>query len=249
MFFIRILTYIWRVWFYVVIAFAIILLFPFIFITSLSSKHYPTFFKLSRIWGWVVLVFTGFWPKVKWLQIPDKKGVYIICPNHTSEADIMMTLAIFPNCFMFIGKKELKMFPLFGYFYKRTNLLVDRKSLKSRKEVFKKAAQKIDEGISLCIYPEGRVPNEGLILGVFKNGAFKLAVEKQIPIIPVTFLDNKRHLPNDFSKGSPGILRTIVHEFIYPQEKTAREALKMKKICYETLKREIEKSSRGKIIK
>ncbi len=154
--------------------------------------------------------------------------------------DIMMTLAIFPNCFVFIGKKELASFPLFGYFYRRTNLLVDRKSLKSRKEVFVKAAQKIDEGIGLCIYPEGGVPGEDVLLGNFKSGAFRLAVEKQIPIVPVTFPDNKRHLPYDFSKGSPGILRAVVHEFIYPNAHTMEEEQRLKTICYETLKNELE---------
>lgn len=236
----KILTYIWRTWFYVAITIPIVLLFPFIFIVSQKESWYPLFFRLARLWGWMVLLLTGFVPKVTWLQKPEKDQLYIICPNHTSMIDIMMTLALFPNCFLFIGKKELAKIPLFGYFYRKTNLLVDRKSPRSRKDVFERAASKLDEGVGLCIFPEGGVPKEEITLAPFKNGAFKLAAEKRLPIIPVTFPDNKRHLPFDFSKGSPGVLRAVIHPFIEPQGEGPAEVERLKNECYATLRAGLE---------
>ncbi len=228
----KVFIYIWRTWFYMVIGIVIILLFPFIFISSQKASWYPVFFRFARIWAWLVLLLSGLWPRAYWHERPHKGQVYIICPNHTSMADIMMTLVLFPNCFLFIGKKELAKMPLFGYFYRKTNLLVDRSNLRSRQRVFTRGAEKLDEGIGLCVYPEGGVPKEEVELAPFKNGAFRLAAEKMIPIIPVTYPDNKRHLPFNFRKGSPGILRAVIHPFIVPRENSAGEVVRMKEECF-----------------
>lgn len=231
----KILTYIWRTWFYVAVGISILLLFPFIFISSQRQSWYPVFFGFARIWAWMVLLLSGFIPRVTWLQKPEKNQLYIICPNHTSMVDIMMTLALFPNCFLFIGKKELTKMPLFGYFYKKTNLLVDRRSLRSRQQVLERAAQKLEEKIGLCIFPEGGVPKENVELAPFKNGAFRLAAEKSIPIIPVSYPDNKRHLPFDFSKGSPGVLRAVIHPFLTPGPFSPQEVNRLKEECYDRI--------------
>lgn len=207
------------------------MLFPLLVITSSNQAWYKSFFYLSRVWAWTVLLLSGFIPKTTWLQKPDKDGLYIICPNHTSMIDIMLTLALFPNCFLFIGKKELAKMPLFGYFYKKTNLLVDRKSMRSRKTVFDRAAVKIDEGYGLCIFPEGGVPDTDVDLAPFKTGAFRLAAQKQISIIPVSFPDNKKHLPFDFTKGGPGVLRAVVHPFVVPQSDDENEVERLMEKC------------------
>lgn len=230
-----VLSSIWKVWFYTTILIAILMLFPLLVITSSNQAWYKSFFYLSRVWAWTVLLLSGFIPKTTWLEKPDRDGLYIICPNHTSMIDIMMTLALFPNCFLFIGKKELAKFPLFGYFYKKTNLLVDRKSMRSRKTVFDRAGKKIDEGYGLCIYPEGGVPDTDVDLAPFKSGAFRLAVEKGIAIIPVSYPDNKRHLPFEWSKGGPGVLRAIVHPFIVPKGDEEGEVERLMEKCYEAI--------------
>lgn len=135
--------------------------------------------------------------------------------NHTSMTDIMLMLVTTPNPFVFVGKKELAKIPLFGFFYKRTCILVDRGNQKSRKEVFDRAQKRLNQGTSICIFPEGGVPEDAsLILDKFKDGAFRLAIDHQVPIIPVTFHDNKKRMPYTFFKGSPGRMRVKVHEFI-----------------------------------
>ncbi len=236
------LSALWRIWFYTSVLLGILLLLPFLIVTSLSVKTYKQFFFLSRVWAWVVLVLSGFWPKVKWHEKPQKNQVYIICPNHVSMIDIMLTLALFGNCFLFIGKKELSKMPLFGYFYKRTNLLVDRKSLRSRKDVFDRAAVKIDQGIGLCIYPEGGVPEPEIELAPFKLGAFRLAADKNIPIIPVSYLNNKRHLPFDFWRGKPGVLQVVVHPFLLAKENSSEEIERLKTTCFNTILEPLEQA-------
>lgn len=231
----RILVYIWRGWFYVSIFIAIVLVLPFILITAQREQRYPTFFRLARIWAWVVLVLSGFWPRVHWAEKPQKGETYIICPNHTSMIDIMLTLAIFPNCFLFIGKRELARLPLFGYFYRKTNILVDRSSIMSSQKAFNTAAEKLKEGIGICIFPEGGVPDERIELGRFKTGAFRLAVDHEVSIIPVSFPDNKRHLPYDFNRGYPGVLRAYVHPFLIPENEGSVEITRLRALCYDVV--------------
>ena len=210
----------------------ILLILPAIFITSLHRKTYHYFFPLARFWAKTVLYGSGFQPKVRWDYRPDRNGQYLICPNHTSMADILLTLALFPNEFLFIGKKELSKWPLFGYFYRRTNLLVDRSSLRSRKQVFEKASEIVKEGKGLCIFPEGGAPREEVTLAPFKSGAFRLAVAHQIPIIPVTYLDCKRRFPFSIWRGGPGRLRVVVHPLLEPQENSPEEAARLQSACY-----------------
>ncbi|MFN4298404.1 MAG: lysophospholipid acyltransferase family protein [Thermaurantimonas sp.] len=201
----------WRAWFYISIFIAIILVFPFITIFSLKPEWYKYFFRFERIWAYVVTILTGFIPVVKNRHLIDRKKQYIITANHTSMMDIMMTLIAVPNTFLFIGKKELAKYPLFGYYYRRTNILVDRQSLSSKKNVYWKAAEKIAQGYSVCIYPEGGVPKESIELAPFKMGAFKLAVETSTDILPISFPRTKKQFPYSVFKGRPGVLTAIIH--------------------------------------
>ena len=135
--------------------------------------------------------------------------------NHTSMTDIMLMFYSTKNPFVFVGKKELAKFPIFGYIYKRTCILVDRSNTKSRVEAFRRAEERLSEGLGVCIFPEGGVPEDfDLILDNFKDGAFRLAIEHQIPIAPMTFHDNKKRFPYSFYKGGPGRMRVKVHKLI-----------------------------------
>jgi len=205
---------VWRVWFYVVMGTIIVILFPLLIISILSEKFYPMFFKLARIWAKGVLIFTGFYYTIQREEdtVPGKS--YMFVANHTSMTDIMLMLAVVKNPFVFVGKKELANIPLFGFFYKRTCILVDRSSSKSRMAVFARAQKRLNQGLSICIFPEGGVPDESIMLDEFKDGAFRLAIEHQIPIVPITFGDNKKRMSYTFLSGSPGKMRAKVHHFV-----------------------------------
>ena len=75
---------------------------------------------------------------------------------------------------------------------------------------------KLSQGLSVCIFPEGGVPDDtSVVLDEFKDGAFRLAIEHSIPVIPITFHDNKKRFSYDvFSEGGPGRLRVRIHEEI-----------------------------------
>ena len=156
----------------------------------------------------------GFYPIVKKLETPQKGKSYMFVANHTSMTDIMLMLSIVKNPFVFVGKKELAKFPMFGFFYKRTCILVDRGNVKSRQEVFQQAQRRLNQGVSICIFPEGGVPDdESVLLDTFKDGAFRLAIDHQIPIVPLVFFDNKKRFSYTFFSGSVGKMRAKILPF------------------------------------
>ncbi|WP_309613491.1 lysophospholipid acyltransferase family protein [Flavobacterium sp.] len=204
----------YRVWFYILMAIPIIVMFPFLFISILKEKWYPYFFVMARIWAKVILFGMGFRVKLETQEEIIEGKSYMFIANHTSMTDIMLMLSVVKNPFVFVGKMELTKIPLFGFFYKRTCILVDRSSSKSRMAVFERAQKKIDQGFSICIFPEGGVPfDESIVLDEFKDGAFRLAIDHHIPIVPLTFADNKKRFSYTFFSGSPGLMRVKIHRF------------------------------------
>ena len=204
----------YRIWFYILVALPIIVLFPVLLISILKESWYPFFFKLARIWAKFILIGMGFNYKIEREQTPEKGKSYMFIANHTSMTDIMLMLVAVKNPFVFVGKAELAKIPLFGFFYKRTSILVDRSSEKSRKAVFLRAQRRLKQGMSICIFPEGGVPDESIVLDEFKDGAFRMAINHQIPIVPLTFADNKKRFSYTFFSGGPGVLRATMHPFI-----------------------------------
>lgn len=201
----------WRVWFYLMIAVPIILMLPFLLVSILKEKWYPFFFVLARIWAKFILFTCGFYQRVQTQFQINPNQSYMFVANHTSMTDIMLMLAVVRNPFVFVGKKELAQIPLFGFFYKRTCILVDRSNSKSRMEVFNRAQKRLKQGLSICIFPEGGVPeDESVVLDQFKDGAFRLAIEHQIPIVPLVFHDNKKRFSYTFFSGSPGRMRVTI---------------------------------------
>ena len=153
--------------------------------------------------------------------------------NHTSMIDIMlMFVCVKGNPFVFVGKKELAKIPLLGYFYRKTNILVDRSDAKSRHGVFLKAQKRLKSGLSICIFPEGGVPDEIIELDRFKDGAFRLAINHKISIVPFTFLDNKTRFSYTFFSGGPGKMRVKMHELLATEELSSKDTRALNERAY-----------------
>jgi len=205
---------VYRIWFYILVALPIILFLPPLIISTLSEKWYPQFFWLARnLWARPILLGMGCPQKIFWDQKLEKGKSYMLVANHTSMLDIMLMLRISRNPFVFVGKKELVNIPLFGFFYKRVCIMVDRDDSRSRTGVYRRAQRRLDQGLSICIFPEGGVPEEGVVLDDFKDGAFKMAIAHNIPVVPMTFYDNKKRFSFTFLSGGPGLIRVKVHSF------------------------------------
>jgi 1-acyl-sn-glycerol-3-phosphate acyltransferase len=116
-----------------------------------------------------------------------------------------------------MAKAELTQIPFFRIFFKKMDIPVDRGSTVSSHKAYLRAGQDLDKGISILMYPEATIPDHTPKLKQFKAGPFKLAIEKQVPIVPVTFLTNWKLLPDGRRMkrgGRPGVSRVIVHKTI-----------------------------------
>jgi len=133
-------------------------------------------------------------------------------------------LLVSRNPFVFVGKKELGGIPIFGFFYKRVCILVDRDSVKSRTGVYRRA------------------PEEHIVLDKFKDGAFKMAIAHKIPVVPMTFLDNKKRFSFTFFSGGPGRIRAIVHPFFETGILAASDTSTMREEVRQVILEDLEKN-------
>jgi len=95
------------------------------------------------------------------------------------------------------------------------NIAVDRDNQIAAAKSLIRARQAIKKGWSIGIFPEGTIPSSVPEMIPFKSGAFKLAIDAQVPIVPVTFLNNWKLMSepsNTFGPASPGIAKAIIHE-------------------------------------
>lgn len=156
--------------------------------------------------------------EVAYEQDLQKDQTYIFCANHTSFLDIP-SMGLINHKFKFIGKASLRKVPLWGFMYSRLHILVNRSSMKSRHESWLKAQEEIRRGFSIVFFPEGGIlSKEPPKMVAFKDGSFRIAVEEQIPIIPVTIHYNYLLLPDQMPLVMrPGKMKMVVHKPIYPQ--------------------------------
>ena len=95
--------------------------------------------------------------------------------------------------------------------------MVDRSSAKSRADVYRRCAERMEEGQSIVIFPEGGVPDDtSVILDDFKDGAFILASKHQSPLVAYTFVGLKEMFPFDYGKGFPGRVKVYLNDVIEP---------------------------------
>ena len=208
------LRWLYKLWFVLVFFSSLVLLYiPFRILLYTPQRYYRAF-RLKRIWARYLAYAGGAPPRII-RQAPLPEPPYVICSNHGSYLDIIQMYNVIPRYFLFIGKYELLKWPLFNMFFKGMNIAVNRNDRGGAAKAFRKAAQAIDRGTSIAIFPEGTIPAYAPRMKPFKDGAFKLAIEKQVPIVPITFMDHWRFFGEPLevlARARPGIARVVVHD-------------------------------------
>ncbi len=163
-----------------------LLLLPIFLIVLQNEKWHSVGRSLYRFWAraFFTLIFMPI--KINYTSNLSKNKSYVFCSNHFSFMDIP---AIGSSNFniTFVGKSSLGSVPLFGYMYNKLNITVDRSKLKSRYETMLECRNAIKNGQNLVFFPEGGIiANNPPKMARFKDGAFRLAIEEQVPVVPVT---------------------------------------------------------------
>ena len=234
----RIYTY------YVVVAFILsfAILFP-LFLCCIWNPSWNKYGrKINQFWakGFFSLIFLPV--KVEVEGTLEKGKSYIFLANHFSYLDVAM-MGFIPGDAVFIGKASIRKVPFFGYYFKNLHIAVDRSRVKSRAETMRRAGLALDQGSSIVLFPEGGIYTQNPPhLVPFKNGAFRLAMEKQISIIPVTLSYNHVILADQkelIIKRMPA--KMVLHQAINPADFTSDEALKQ--CCFEVIQEQLLKDN------
>lgn len=189
------------------VALPFVLLFSAIFPINMSKR---AILIVLRTWAALFSLFSFFWitTKNKWSVDRSKSHIYV--GNHGSYLDAIAVCVAVPQYFSALGKVEITKVPIFGLIYKRIVVLIDRSSKESREQSVQALKQDLASGLSILIFAEGTMNQTEKPLADFYDGAFRIAIETQTPIIPFVMMNNRELLPRkDPLKARPGLITTI----------------------------------------
>lgn len=225
------------VYFWILLVF--ILFLPFYWLFTRKPRYYSLLNKFRTVHSYLSLYLSGIFVCIRYEKRLDKHKSYIICSNHSSSLDIFLSCMVARGEYHFMGKEELLKNPITAMFFKTIDVAVNRKSKISSFKAFKRVSENLDNGMSLIIFPEGKIGNHyPPRLEEFKNGPFRLAIDKNIEIVPVS-IPNIWELfwDSGFKYGSrPGIVDLIVHEPIKTTNFTPENEDELKAEVYQKIK-------------
>ncbi|MDB5263509.1 MAG: 1-acyl-sn-glycerol-3-phosphate acyltransferase [Adhaeribacter sp.] len=186
----------------------------FLFFTT-RPAWYKHAHSLNRLWAGLQLRLYGLPLTIEGREHLNPRTTYIFTPNHSSYIDIPLLLQTIPGFLNFVGKEGLAKVPLWGAIYKKLYITVDRRNAVSSARSYIRSKKTLAEGRSIVIFPEGTIAETaGAKMLPFKEGPFKLAIETQLPLVPVTMPFNHIFLPDVEGKfivrWHP--LKMIIHE-------------------------------------
>jgi 1-acyl-sn-glycerol-3-phosphate acyltransferase len=186
------------VWGLVVFIAFMLLMFPFIILIQLlfkGKKAQSLSFTCLRIWSKGVAILCLYRIKIKNREAVDTSQSYIYVCNHGSYLDSISVVLAAPQAFKPLGKVEMAKVPIFGLLYKNVVVMLDRKSPESRAASVQAMKVELAAGQSIFIFPEGTMNTTDKVLGNFYDGAFRIAIETQTPIVPMVLINAKELMP------------------------------------------------------
>ena len=224
------------VWSCIVIA--LLILGIVIFITYPFDRRGKVIHHYGRLWGKIALLVNRVKVRVEGIEHLKGEGPYIFMSNHQGTYDIFALLGHLPFQFRWLAKKELFSIPFFGWVMAAAGYVsVDREGTRKTVEAMNEAAQKIREGMSVVIFPEGSRSPDGSIQP-FKKGGFTLAIKTKVPIIPISIIGSREIMPKGKLTVTSGEIRIRID---HPIE-TQNHSLKDRKSLMEKVRQTISKN-------
>ncbi len=190
------LVTLFALWFSFWAVFLFLVLYPLMFIFLEQEKTYKQAHFIRKVWldsllriGFIrvnTIIEDGF----------DKNQTYVITPNHGSRLDIICLVARLPLFFSFLAMEEFKKVPLYGKWFRTLDLGVNKKNPIQAAKSYLQSKKVIESNRSLVMFPEATISKIVPQLSDFKDGPFRLAIEKQVPILPITFIGNYKLIPD-----------------------------------------------------
>lgn len=235
---IKLLKRIHQLYFVCTLLFFFFVFWPVYYFASRKPRYYGILNKFRTAHGFLCTALAGVFFSFDIEKKLDEKQTYIFCANHSSNLDIIVFCLLARGKYHFMGKEELLKNPILGIFFRTIDIAVNRESKISSFRAFKRAGDNLESGMSLIIFPEGRIDDHyPPQLQEFKNGPFRLAIEKNIPIVPVSIVNIWKILWDDGMKYGtrPGIANIYVHEPILTSILAADSADALKEEVYQKI--------------
>lgn len=225
------------VWVFLVFTFFMLLFLPgltlpFLFGTRLSWLGY--FFLW--LWSWIFSKLTFIRYRFEGKENFKKDQSYIYVSNHTSFLDLPGLRLLLPGEFRPLAKKELLKIPVFGWIMRGATVIVDRSSGESRKKSLVKLKSILAQHISILLFAEGTQNRTKEILQPFKDGAFRIAIDTQKPVLPMVVMGAGPLMPPGTINLKPGTITIKVGEEIPTEGLTQQDLLKLKEQTFNYMK-------------
>lgn len=168
---------------------------------------------LLRFWARTFLFFTGTRPLVEGLDKIDPSGSYVFTGNHISNLDVPVMIARLPVSVRFLAKAELFSVPILGGAMRAIHMVETDRSAgpAAHRRINEQVSQVVAAGLSLVIYPEG-TRSKDAELRAFKKGAFRIAVDNGMPVVPVTISGTARAWKPGSRIIHGGKVRLVIHD-------------------------------------
>lgn len=168
--------------------------------------------KVARFWGKSILFVSRVKMSVKGLSNINPSAPYIYMPNHQSNFDIPVLLGHLTVQFRWLAKVELFKIPIFGRAMRKAGYIsIDRNNRASAIKSLNVAANKIKNGVSVLIFPEGTRSRDGKIRP-FKKGGFVMAIESGVPIVPVVITGTRSIMAKGKFRVNAGHVNMVIHK-------------------------------------
>lgn len=234
-------------WLYCIYAFLLfigimLLFFPFILIASIFGRITGgnMIYRICMLWGdiWFSLIFIRH--RNLYEQRMDTNKQYIFVGNHISYLDAPIIVKTLRRPIRALGKTEMGNVPVFGFIYKYAVVRVDRSNAENRAKSVRNMKSILKKGISIVVFPEGTFNMTPNPLKDFYDGAFRVAIDAQMPIKPFLLLDayDRMHYKSVFSL-SPGKSRAVFLEEIPVEGLTQNDLPVLKQKVYDLMDRKL----------
>jgi 1-acyl-sn-glycerol-3-phosphate acyltransferase len=235
---------IYTTWVVLVFSVFMIILLPGILLPFLLGTRFTWIgYNFLWLWSWIFSKLTFIRYTLYGRENIARGKSYIFVSNHTSFLDIPGIRLMIPGEFRPIAKKELLKIPVFGFIVKAATVVVDRSNHESRKKSIEYAKRILQQGISMLIFAEGTQNRTKEILQPFKDGAFRIALDTQTPILPLVVIGAGRLMPPGRLRMRPGTIKIIAGNEIAVNTYPPQDVTELKAVCFETMKELIMKNS------
>lgn len=234
--------FVYKLYFALVFGVSLVLFAPAFLIAAQFKKGFNYGFTWRKIWSKFLEIFLFVPLLIKGKDNFPDSGPYVVVANHSSYLDIMLLYSIVPHKFRFLGKSEILNWPILKNVFRKMDIAVDRNNKKQAFKSIEKCGIALKEGHCIIIFPEGGWNAKIRGLQRFKNGAFKLAIANQVPILPITFQNNKKLFCDHtdlFFNGQPGTAKVVVHPIVKTVGMTPMDFVSLREQVFDAIKLEL----------